>query len=81
MLFCLERLDTLPAADLAIQVSDRELKNLSDCPTDKEPIAMMEPLRLPDGAGAHLLGIITDILIEDSDRNEEVYYFSIEMAN
>lgn len=55
LLFCLERLDTLPAADLAIQVSYQKLKNLSDRPTAKELISLMEPLQPNRGAAAHLL--------------------------
>jgi DNA-3-methyladenine glycosylase II len=55
LLFCLERLDILPAADLAIQVSYRELKNLSDRPTAKELITLIEPLQPNLGAAAHLL--------------------------
>jgi DNA-3-methyladenine glycosylase II len=55
LLFCLERLDTLPAADLAIQVSYQKLKNLSDRPTVKKVITMMEPLKPYRGVAAHLL--------------------------
>jgi DNA-3-methyladenine glycosylase II len=55
LLFCLERLDTLPAADLAIQVSYQKLKNLRDRPTAKELITLMEPLQPNRGAAAHLL--------------------------
>ena len=55
LLFCLERLDTLPATDLAIQVSYQKLKNLSDRPTAKQLITLMEPLQPNRGAAAHLL--------------------------
>ncbi len=55
LLFCLERLDTLPAADLAIQVSYQKLKHLSDRPTAREMIIMMEPLQPNRGVAAHLL--------------------------
>ena len=55
LLFCLERLDILPAADLAIQVSYQKLKNLSDRPTAKELITLMAPLQPHRGAAAHLL--------------------------
>jgi DNA-3-methyladenine glycosylase II len=55
LLFCLERPDILPAADLAIQVSYQKLKNMSDRPTAKELIILMEPLQPNRGAAAHLL--------------------------
>jgi DNA-3-methyladenine glycosylase II len=55
LLFCLERLDTLPAADLAIQVSYQKLKNLNIRPTAKELITLIEPFQPNRGAAAHLL--------------------------
>jgi DNA-3-methyladenine glycosylase II len=55
LLFCLERLDTLPAADLAIQVSYQRLKNLNTRPIAKELIILMAPLQPNRGAAAHLL--------------------------
>ena len=55
LLFCLERLDTFPAKDLAIQVGYQTLKKLDLCPTPKELIMMCEPLAPWRGAAAHLL--------------------------
>ena len=55
LLFCLERLDTFPAKDLAIQVSYQTLKNLAQRPTLIELISMCEPLAPYRGAAAHLL--------------------------
>jgi DNA-3-methyladenine glycosylase II len=55
LLFCMERLDTLPAGDLAIQVSYQRLKSSISRPTAKELITLMEPLQPYRGAAAHLL--------------------------
>lgn len=55
LLFCMERLDTLPAGDLAIQVSYQKLKNSIARPTAKELTLQMEPLQPYRGAAAHLL--------------------------
>lgn len=55
LLFCLERLDTFPAKDLAIQVGYQTLKQLDLRPTPNELIVMCEPLAPWRGAAAHLL--------------------------
>lgn len=55
LLFCLERLDTLPAGDLAIQISYQKLKNAIERPTAKELIILLQPLQPNRGAAAHLL--------------------------
>ncbi len=55
LLFCLNRLDTLPANDLAIQSSYQKLKNLPNRPTAKEHIDLMATLEPNRGAAAHLL--------------------------
>jgi DNA-3-methyladenine glycosylase II len=55
LLFCMERLDTLPAGDLAIQVSYQRLKNSVARPTAKELTILLEPLQPYRGAAAHLL--------------------------
>jgi DNA-3-methyladenine glycosylase II len=55
LLFCLERLDTFPAKDLAIQVGYQTLKQLDLRPTPSELILMCEPLAPWRGAAAHLL--------------------------
>jgi DNA-3-methyladenine glycosylase II len=55
LLFCLHRLDVLPANDLAIQVAYQKLKNLSDRPTGKELITLTLPLAPYRGVVAHLL--------------------------
>jgi DNA-3-methyladenine glycosylase II len=55
LLFCMGRLDILPAGDLAIQVSYQRLKNSIARPTAQELIILMEPLKPYRGAAAHLL--------------------------
>ncbi|HIK17237.1 MAG TPA: DNA-3-methyladenine glycosylase 2 family protein [Leptolyngbyaceae cyanobacterium M33_DOE_097] len=55
MLFCLERFDSFPAADLAIQASYQKLKNLPQRPSRKELLAYCEALRPVRGVAAHLL--------------------------
>ncbi len=55
LLFCLQRLDILPANDLALQVAYQKLKNLSIRPTAKELIALVTPLTPYRGVVAHLL--------------------------
>ncbi len=55
LLFCLERYDILPSGDLALQVGYQKLKNLSNRPSAKELITLMEPLKPYRGAAAHLL--------------------------
>ncbi|MGF1513502.1 MAG: DNA-3-methyladenine glycosylase family protein [Elainellaceae cyanobacterium] len=55
MLFCLERLDALPASDLAIQVGYQRLKGLGDRPSAKELRQRCEPLQPYRGVVAHLM--------------------------
>lgn len=55
MLFCLERLDVLPAADLAVQVAYQRLKQLSTRPSKQEMIDRFSPLSPHRGTAAHLL--------------------------
>jgi DNA-3-methyladenine glycosylase II len=55
LLFCLERLNSFPASDLAIQVGYQRLKQLQHRPTPKELIGLLQPLEPWRGAAAHLL--------------------------
>ncbi|MGB3613778.1 MAG: hypothetical protein WBA10_08295 [Elainellaceae cyanobacterium] len=55
MLFCLERLDALPASDLAIRVAYQQLKGLGDRPSVKDLRQYCAPLKPYRGAVAHLL--------------------------
>ncbi|MEB3356874.1 MAG: hypothetical protein VKK04_09120 [Synechococcales bacterium] len=55
LLFCLERLNSFPAADLAIQVSYQMLKGLDSRPTRQEMTALVQPLEPYRGVVAHLL--------------------------
>jgi len=55
LLFCLARNDTLPANDLAIQISYQKLKKLKHRPTAKELIERMETLKPYRGIASHLL--------------------------
>ncbi|MBW4483302.1 MAG: hypothetical protein KME14_12235 [Tildeniella torsiva UHER 1998/13D] len=55
LLFCLERLSSFPASDLAIQVGYQRLKKLEHRPTRKELIASTDRLDPYRGAVAHLL--------------------------
>ncbi len=55
MLFCLERLDSFPASDLAIQVAYQQLKGLSDRPSAKALRQRCEPLQPYRGVVAHLM--------------------------
>jgi DNA-3-methyladenine glycosylase II len=55
LLFCLERLSSFPASDLAVQVGYQRLKKLESRPTRKALIASTEPLDPYRGAVAHLL--------------------------
>ncbi|MEA5449830.1 hypothetical protein VB780_14700 [Leptolyngbya sp. CCNP1308] len=55
LLFCLERLSSFPASDLAVQVGYQRLKKLERRPTRKELIASTDRLDPYRGAVAHLL--------------------------
>lgn len=55
LLFCLERLSSFPAADLALQVSYQTLKDLPDRPAPKVLLALVQPFWPYGGAAAHLL--------------------------
>lgn len=55
LLFCLERLNSFPASDLAIQVGYQRLKLLQHRPSPKELIDLLQPLEPWRGAAAHLL--------------------------
>ncbi|MBE9138911.1 DNA-3-methyladenine glycosylase 2 family protein [Nodosilinea sp. LEGE 07088] len=55
LLFCLQRLSSFPASDLAIQVGYQRLKHLEHRPTRRELLATTEPLHPYRGAVAHLL--------------------------
>jgi DNA-3-methyladenine glycosylase II len=55
LLFCMERLDSFPAADLAVQVAYQRLKGLEQRPTAKELLVLCEDLKPWRGAVAHLL--------------------------
>jgi DNA-3-methyladenine glycosylase II len=55
LLFCLERLNSFPAADLAIQTSYQRLKQLETRPTTQELMSLCQPLSPYRGAAAHLL--------------------------
>jgi len=55
LLFCLERLDSFPALDLAIQYAYQRLKQLEQKPTGKELVLLCQPLQPYRGAAAHLL--------------------------
>jgi DNA-3-methyladenine glycosylase II len=55
LLFCLERLNSFPASDLAIQVGYQRLKQLHHRPLPKELIGLLQPLEPYRGAAAHLL--------------------------
>jgi len=55
LLFCLERLNSFPASDLAIQASYQRLKHHPHRPTRKELILLCQPLEPWRGAVAHLL--------------------------
>ena len=55
MLFCLERLDVLPAADLAVQVAYQRLKQLPTRPSRLELIDRFSSLSPYRGTAAHLL--------------------------
>lgn len=55
LLFCLQRLSSFPASDLAVQIAYQRLQNLESRPTRKELLgstALLDPYR---GAVAHLL--------------------------
>ncbi|MGF1537712.1 MAG: DNA-3-methyladenine glycosylase family protein [Elainellaceae cyanobacterium] len=55
MLFCLERLDALPASDLAIRVAYQQLKGLGDRPSAQELRQHCEQLQPYRGVVAHLM--------------------------
>lgn len=55
LLFCLQRLSSFPASDLAIQVGYQRLKKLDDRPTRKDLLNATEHLDPYRGAVAHLL--------------------------
>lgn len=55
LLFCLQRLSSFPASDLAIQVGYQRLKSLEQRPTRKDLLAATEFLHPYRGAVAHLL--------------------------
>lgn len=55
LLFCLERLNSFPALDLAVQIAYQRLKQLDQKPTGKELLAHCQPLEPYCGAAAHLL--------------------------
>ncbi|WP_035989891.1 DNA-3-methyladenine glycosylase family protein [Leptolyngbya sp. KIOST-1] len=55
LLFCLQRLSSFPASDLAVQVAYQRLQNLANRPTRRELLACTEPLHPYRGAVAHLL--------------------------
>jgi DNA-3-methyladenine glycosylase II len=55
LLFCLQRLSSFPASDLAIQVGYQRLKALEHRPTRKELLASTDLLAPYGGAVAHLL--------------------------
>lgn len=55
LLFCLERLSSFPASDLAIQISYQRLKQLEQRPTRKELMEQTQDLAPYRGAIAHLL--------------------------
>ncbi|MBD2461155.1 DNA-3-methyladenine glycosylase 2 family protein [Oscillatoria sp. FACHB-1407] len=55
LLFCLQRLNSFPASDLAIQVGYQRLKSLSDRPTRQQLLSLTQPLEPYRGAVAHLL--------------------------
>ncbi|HEY9762880.1 MAG TPA: hypothetical protein V6D07_10150 [Trichocoleus sp.] len=55
LLFCLERLSSFPASDLAVQIAYQCLKNLENRPTRKELLAHTDFLDPYRGAVAHLL--------------------------
>ncbi len=55
LLFCLERLSSFPASDLAVQVGYQRLKDLENRPTRRDLLASTESLHPYRGAAAHLL--------------------------
>ncbi|MFQ4136038.1 DNA-3-methyladenine glycosylase family protein [Nodosilinea sp. PGN35] len=55
LLFCLQRLSSFPASDLAIQISYQRLHNLESRPTRKELLVVTSHLEPYRGAVAHLL--------------------------
>ncbi|MBD1909947.1 MULTISPECIES: DNA-3-methyladenine glycosylase 2 family protein [unclassified Leptolyngbya] len=55
LLFCLERLNSFPSLDLAVQIAYQRLKHLDQKPTSKELIVHCKPLEPFRGAAAHLL--------------------------
>lgn len=55
LLFCLERLSSFPAADLALQVGFQRLKQLEHRPTRQDLLAQTDHLHPYRGAVAHLL--------------------------
>jgi DNA-3-methyladenine glycosylase II len=55
LLFCLERLSSFPASDLAVQIGYQRLKKLERRPNRKELIASTDRLDPYRGAVAHLL--------------------------
>ncbi|WP_196358106.1 DNA-3-methyladenine glycosylase family protein [Nodosilinea nodulosa] len=55
LLFCLKRLSSFPASDLAVQVGYQRLKALAHRPTRKELMAATDLLHPYRGAAAHLL--------------------------
>ncbi|MBE9160533.1 DNA-3-methyladenine glycosylase 2 family protein [Nodosilinea sp. LEGE 06152] len=55
LLFCLQRLSSFPASDLAIQISYQRLHNLETRPTRKDLLASTAALDPYRGAVAHLL--------------------------
>lgn len=55
LLFCLQRLSSFPASDLAIQISYQRLHNLENRPTRQDLLASTATLDPYRGAVAHLL--------------------------
>ena len=55
LLFCLERLSSFPASDLALQVAYQRLKQLPHRPSRQELITQCQAFALWQGAAAHLL--------------------------
>ncbi len=55
LLFCLQRVSSFPASDLAVQVAYQRLKHLENRPTRRHLLAATESLHPYRGAIAHLL--------------------------
>lgn len=55
LLFCLQRLSSFPASDLAVQIGYQRLKNLASRPTRPELLTLTQALDPHRGAVAHLL--------------------------